>query len=95
MRSRQQAIINFINSYGFENGYPPTVREIGKQVGLTSSSTVQGHIDRLERDGFITKKGKSSRTITLTDKGLKSIGHQDDSRHNTNDYTEEVVYSEG
>ncbi|MEF2965071.1 MarR family transcriptional regulator [Paenibacillus sp. M1] len=70
MGERQQAIIKFIAKYKTEHGYPPSNREIQAAVGLASVSTVNGHIDRLEKNGFITRKTDSPRTITLTDKGL-------------------------
>ncbi|GIO83507.1 hypothetical protein J25TS5_04390 [Paenibacillus faecis] len=73
MTERQQAIINFIATYREGHGYPPTVREIGKSVGLASSSTIHGHINRLEKNGFLTRKVESARTITLTEKGMHAI----------------------
>lgn len=66
--SRQKSIIEFIKRYQVDNGYSPTLREIAKGVGLASSSTVHGHLDRLEQYGYI-KRGdpKSPRTIEIID----------------------------
>ena len=46
---RQQAILDYIKQEVREKGYPPSVREIGEAVGLASSSTVHGHLNRLEK----------------------------------------------
>ncbi|MBE0343750.1 repressor LexA, partial [Paenibacillus sp. 28ISP30-2] len=51
--SRQQAILEFIRNEVRLKGYPPSVREIGEAVGLASSSTVHGHLDRLDKQGLI------------------------------------------
>ena len=48
-----------------EKGYPPSVREIGEAVGLASSSTVHGHLDRLEKKGFIRRDPTKPRAIEL------------------------------
>lgn len=62
---KQQEILAYIEQYSNINGYPPTVREIGKAVGLNSTSTVHGYLERLERDGKVEKAGGSSRAIRL------------------------------
>ena len=56
--SNQIAILRFVYEKQLEKGYPPTVREIGEGVGLSSSSTVHGHLSRLEKKGFIHKDPK-------------------------------------
>jgi repressor LexA len=63
--SRQQAILEFISSHNKEKGYSPTFREIGEAVGLKSSSTVYGHIERLERRGLIRHKPSLPRTLEV------------------------------
>ena len=55
LSSRQLAILEFIRSEVKDKGYPPSVREIGEAVGLASSSTVHGHLDRLEKKGHIRR----------------------------------------
>ena len=53
LTKRQQDILDFIKLKVQEKGYPPSVREIGQAVGLASSSTVHGHLSRLEeKDTF-------------------------------------------
>ena len=65
--NRQQAILNFIKEEVREKGYPPSVREIGEAVGLASSSTVHGHLERLEKKGLIRRDPTKPRAIEITD----------------------------
>ena len=51
--SRQIEVLQYIYEEVQEKGYPPTVREIGNAVKLSSTSTVHGHLSRLEKNGFI------------------------------------------
>ena len=60
---RQQAILNYIKKEVEEKGYPPSVREIGEAVGLASSSTVHGHLSRLEKKGFIRRDPTKPRAL--------------------------------
>ncbi|OWR32781.1 repressor LexA [Saccharibacillus sp. O23] len=62
---RQQAILEFIRNEVKSKGYPPSVREIGEAVGLASSSTVHGHLDRLEKKGLIRRDPTKPRAIEL------------------------------
>ena len=65
--NRQQAILEFIKREVREKGYPPSVREIGEAVGLASSSTVHGHLDRLEKKGLIRRDPTKPRAIEILD----------------------------
>ena len=65
LSGRQQAILDFIKSEVREKGYPPSVREIGEAVGLASSSTVHGHLERLEKKGMIRRDPTKPRAIEL------------------------------
>jgi len=67
MSNRQQAILEFIKTQVREKGYPPSVREIGEAVGLASSSTVHGHLDRLEKKGLIRRDPTKPRAIEILD----------------------------
>ena len=67
MSNRQTAILEFIKSEVREKGYPPSVREIGEAVGLASSSTVHGHLDRLEKKGLIRRDPTKPRAIEILD----------------------------
>lgn len=67
LSSRQQEILNFIKKEVKEKGYPPSVREIGEAVGLSSSSTVHGHLARLETKGLIRRDPTKPRAIEILD----------------------------
>lgn len=65
LTKRQEEIYAFLENFIYNNGYPPSVREIGEALGLASSSTVHGHLDRLEKKGFIRRDPTKPRTIEL------------------------------
>lgn len=65
MSPRQKAILDYIYKEVQEKGYPPSVREIGEAVGLASSSTVHGHLARLEKKGYIRRDPTKPRAIEL------------------------------
>ncbi|MCZ8513111.1 transcriptional repressor LexA [Paenibacillus filicis] len=65
--NRQQAILDFIKNEVKDKGYPPSVREIGEAVGLASSSTVHGHLERLEKKGLIRRDPTKPRAIEILD----------------------------
>ena len=65
--SRQRRILDVISSTVRERGYPPTVREIGEAVGLTSSSSVHAQLTNLERMGLLTKDPAKPRAMTLAE----------------------------
>ena len=56
LTKRQKEIFDFIRKYAAKTGYPPTVREIGKAVGLHSSSTVHAHLANLEKIGLLRRE---------------------------------------
>ncbi|HXW77264.1 MAG TPA: transcriptional repressor LexA [Candidatus Eremiobacteraceae bacterium] len=60
---RQQAILGVIKDFTREHGYPPSVREIGERVGLSSSSTVQCHLRTLEKKGLIKRDPTKPRAL--------------------------------
>jgi len=62
---RQQDILDFIKDEVRAKGYPPSVREIGEAVGLASSSTVHGHLARLESKGLIRRDPTKPRAIEI------------------------------
>lgn len=63
---RQREILDFIGSQIRERGYPPSVREIGEAIGLSSSSTVHGHLARLEEKGLLRRDPDKPRAIEVT-----------------------------
>ena len=66
LTNKQQQIYDFIISFSEQNGYPPSVREIGEHVGLKSPSTVHFHLKGLEEAGLIAKAEGKTRAITVT-----------------------------
>jgi repressor LexA len=74
LSKRQKEIFDYIRRYAGRYGYPPTVREIGKAVGLTSSSTVHAHLAKLERLGLVRRDPTKPRAIeVLVDKARKAV----------------------
>src|SRR5262249_37918036 len=70
----QKEIFDFIRKYAAKTGYPPTVREIGKAVGLHSSSTVHAHLANLEKIGLLKRDPSKPRAIELLfDKAKRTI----------------------
>ena len=66
---RQREIIEFVNQHVDQYGYPPTVREIGQAVGLTSPSTVHAHLARLEEAGLIRRDKTKPRALEVMQGG--------------------------
>ena len=62
---KEKAILKFIENQVIENGYPPSVREIGKAIGLSSTATVHAYLAKLEKQGYIKKEDKKGRTLKL------------------------------
>ena len=58
INKREKAILKFIEKQIMTDGYPPSVREIGKAVGLSSTATVHGYLAKLEEKGYIKKEDK-------------------------------------
>ena len=70
---RQQQIFEFIKRYTQEQGYPPTVRDIGQAIGLTSSSTVHAHLANLERLGLLRRDPTKPRAMEVIAEKAKRI----------------------
>lgn len=64
---RQEQILDYIREVTRARNYPPSVREIGEAVGLSSSSTVHNHLNQLERLGLIRRDPTKSRTVQLVE----------------------------
>jgi repressor LexA len=85
LTKRQKEIFEYIKRYSDRHGYPPTVRDIGKAIGLTSSSTVHAHLSNLEKVGLLRRDPSKPRAIeVLVDRaksalpgpsGLPVVGH--------------------
>ena len=78
MTKRQQEIFHFIKRYASKYGYPPTVREIGKAVGLASSSTVHAHLANLEKYGVLRRDPTKPRAIELLYERAKKVVSPDE-----------------
>ncbi len=70
LTKRQQEIFDFIRKYSAKYGYPPTVRDIGKAVGLASSSTVHAHLANLEKLGLLRRDPSKPRAIEMLERGV-------------------------
>lgn len=81
---REKAILKFIEKQVISNGYPPSVREIGKAVGLSSTATVHGYLTKLSQKGYIKKENQKGRTLRLL-KGMSS--ESDKKAENKNFYS--------
>ena len=73
LTKRQQEIFDFIKRYSAKYGYPPTVRDIGKAVGLASSSTVHAHLANLEKLGLLRRDPSKPRAIELLDRAVDQV----------------------
>lgn len=74
LTKRQQEIFDFVKRHVGEHGYPPTVRDIGKAIGLTSSSTVHAHLANLEKLGLLRRDPTKPRAIeVLVDRAKQAV----------------------
>jgi repressor LexA len=74
LTTRQRQIYEFIQRHTHEKGYPPTVRDIGKAIGLTSSSTVHAHLANLERLGMLRRDPTKPRAMeVIADKAKRAV----------------------
>ncbi len=74
LTKRQQEIFEFVRTYASQHGYPPTVRDIGKAIGLTSSSTVHAHLANLEKLGLLKRDPTKPRAIeVLVDRAKAAV----------------------
>ncbi|MGK9043964.1 transcriptional repressor LexA [Mammaliicoccus vitulinus] len=76
LTKRQSEIYQFIKHIVHTKGYPPSVREIGLAVGLASSSTVHGHLSRLEEKGYIKRDPTKPRAIEIIETTGENINHE-------------------
>ena len=65
LTKRQSDTLKFVKEYIVSHGYPPTVREIGKAINVSSPATVQAHLNHLANKGYIRKENTKNRTIEL------------------------------
>ena len=84
---KEKAILKFIEDQVKANGYPPSVREIGKAIGLSSTATVHGYLAKLEKQGFIKKEDKKGRTLKV----IKGTDGKPLQESNKNFYTQKEM----
>ncbi len=65
LTKRQTDVLNYVKTFIVSHGYPPTVREIGKALDISSPATIHAHLNNLEKKGFIKKDGAKNRAIEL------------------------------
>lgn len=78
LSERQRRMVEFIERFTVDSGYPPSIREIGKDVGISSTSVVNYNLNRLVDEGYLTRDKNVSRGIRMTKKLLKSVGRLSD-----------------
>ena len=78
LSERQCRMLEFIERFTVDSGYPPSIREIGKNVGISSTSVVNYNLNRLVDEGYLTRDKNVSRGIRMTKKLLKSVGRLSD-----------------
>ena len=83
INKREKAILNFIEKQVENNGYPPSVREIGKAVGLNSTATVHNYLAKLTEKGYIKKENQKGRTLRL----LKGASGEEKKKEEKNFYS--------
>ena len=66
MNERASEILHYIRSFAREKGYPPTIREIGKAFGISSTNGVRYYLDMLEKAGHVSRRSRISRALTAT-----------------------------
>ena len=71
LNDKQLLIYEFLKDFTSEKGYPPTVREICKAVGLKSTSSVHGHLKQLEKEGLIKRDPTKPRALEIVDSVVK------------------------
>ena len=71
---KRSEILKYLARRSDDAGAPPSVREIGRAVGLKSAQTVHHHLGRLEADGYVERLSDRTRTPVLTEKGWAAIG---------------------
>ncbi len=80
LTARQRAVLAFIRTSIADHGYPPSMREIGAAVGLSSNSSVAHQLRALERKGFLRRNPTCPRTITISDTAQEACSAVDSAR---------------
>src|SRR5699024_12592347 len=83
LSKRQQMIFDFIKDEVNKKGYPPSVREIAEAVGLASSSTVHGHLSRIEKKGYIRRDPTKPRAIEVLNIETSESSSENENKNTT------------
>ena len=75
LHPRRMAILRYLARRAGAEGPPPSLREIGTAVGLSSSQSVHHHLGKLEEEGYVGRVGRGARMVGLTEKGWEAAGH--------------------
>ena len=76
LTKRQDEILKYIKEYIVAHGYPPTIREIGAALGISSPATIHAHLKNLEKKGFIRKNDSKNRALELLVKNEFAINDE-------------------
>lgn len=77
LTKRQDEILKYLKEYIVSHGYPPTIREICKDLGVSSPATIHAHLSNLEKKGFIKKENTKNRAIELLVKNEYAMQNED------------------
>ena len=91
LTKKQQQVFDFIKNYINENGYPPSVRDIGEGLNLSSPATVHAHINNLVELGYLVKDDLKKRTLTINEKYRDYVEQKVFEKENGVDYLEVPV----
>jgi repressor LexA len=78
LSTRQQEMIDFIGRFTRDKGYPPTIRQIGEAVKISSTSVVNYNLNKLERDGYINRDLKVSRGVRLAEEAGRKFARKEE-----------------
>lgn len=73
LTDRQRTVLDYIRTSIRDNGYPPTLREIGNFMGIRSTNGVNDHLRALEKKGYLTRTDMKSRTLRITDAAVSTL----------------------
>lgn len=74
MQRTLETVLDYLNSYQEENGYPPSIREIGERINVSSTSQVSFYLNKLREKEYIEKNAHQSRSLRITEEGMKFLG---------------------
>ncbi|MDP1914637.1 MAG: transcriptional repressor LexA [Myxococcales bacterium] len=83
LTDRQKEILSFITRTSEERGFPPTIREIGEEMGIASTNGVNDHLKALERKGYLTRGEQQSRSLVPTKRARLVLGLAQNKRDST------------